>query len=31
MQIDEVKYIIENKKYSGQLFIFQYSDTKFIT
>ena len=30
MQIDEVKYIIENKKYSGQLFIFQYSDTKFI-
>lgn len=31
MQIDEVKYIIENKKYSGQMFIFQYSDTKFIT
>ena len=30
MQIDEVKYIIENKKYSGQVFIFQYSDTKFI-
>jgi len=30
MQIDEVKYIIENKKYSGQLLIFQYSDTKFI-
>lgn len=30
MQIDEVKYIIENKKYLGQLFIFQYSDTKFI-
>lgn len=30
MQIDEVKYIIENKKYSGQVLIFQYSDTKFI-
>lgn len=30
MQIDDVKYIIENKKYSGQVFIFQYSDTKFI-
>lgn len=30
MKIDEIKYIIENKKYLGQLFIFQYSDTKFI-
>lgn len=30
MTIEELKYIIENKKYSGQFFIFQYTDSKFI-
>lgn len=30
MTIEELKYIVENNKYSGQFFIFQYSDSKFI-
>lgn len=30
MQINELKQIIENGTYNGQLLIFQYSDTKFI-